>query len=248
MRDQTARILHRYTLSGKHCRLDVDALLSRLAQFQSDIPVDHDAVPAPSAIGSRAFLLRGFALPCVKEVLAAVATIKNSAPFRHMVTPGGFVMSVALTNCGALGWTTDRRGYRYTRVDPMTGKAWPPMPPAFKELARAAAAAAGFPGFQPDACLVNRYAPGAKLTLHQDKNEKDFEAPIVSVSLGMTATFLFGGLKRAELTAKIPICHGDVAVWGGEDRLRFHGVMPLKGNAHPLLGHERINLTFRKAG
>lgn len=180
--------------------------------------------------------------------MAAIEAIENSAPFRHMVTPGGFVMSVALTNCGALGWTSDRRGYRYTRVDPASGKAWPPMPAALMELARDAAAAAGFAGFQPDACLVNRYAPGARLTLHQDRNERDFTAPIVSVSLGMTATFLFGGLRRAEPTAKIPLYHGDVAVWGGEDRLRFHGVAPLKGDAHALLGDKRINLTFRKAG
>ena len=165
-----------------------------------------------------------------------------------MVTPGGFTMSVGLTNCGALGWTTDRRGYRYTSADPMTGRPWPAMPSAFMELACAAALAAGFPGYEPDACLVNRYVPGARVTLHQDKNERDFDAPIVSVSLGMTATFLFGGLKRADPTAKIPLHHGDIAVWGGEDRLRFHGVKPLKEEAHSLLGHERINLSFRKAG
>src|SRR5258706_20435 len=146
------------------------------------------------------------------------------------------------------GWTTDRRGYRYTKADPMTGTAWPAMPSLLEDLAGAAALAGGFPGFKPDACLVNRYAPGARLTLHQDKNEKDFDAPIVSVSLGMTATFLFGGLKRADGTMKIPLHHGDVVVWGGEDRLRFHGVMTLKGQAHSSLGHERINLTFRKAG
>ena len=198
-------------------------------------------------IGKRACVLRGFALPHADEVLAALARIQAAAPFRHMVTPGGFAMSVGLTNCGALGWTTDRRGYRYTRLDPMTEKPWPAMPPALMQLAAAAAAAAGFPGFAPDACLVNRYVPGARLTLHQDRNEKDFDAPIVSVSLGMTATFLFGGLKRADRAAKISLRHGDVAVWGGEDRLRFHGVMPLKGDGHPLLGHERINLTFRKA-
>lgn len=165
-----------------------------------------------------------------------------------MITPGGFTMSVGLTNCGALGWTTDRRGYRYTRADPMTGKPWPAMPPLLMDLAGAAAEGAGFRGFEPDACLVNRYTPGARLTLHQDKNEKDFDAPIVSVSLGMTATFLFGGLKRADRTRRIALDHGDVVVWGGEDRLRFHGVLPLKGDAHALLGHERLNLTFRKAG
>jgi alkylated DNA repair protein (DNA oxidative demethylase) len=199
------------------------------------------------AIGKRAFLLRGFALPYVKETLAALEVIQTLAPFRHMVTPGGFTMSVGLTNCGTLGWTTDRRGYRYTRTDPMTGKPWPAMPSAFMDLACAAAIAAGLPAFEPDACLVNRYVPGARLTLHQDKNEKDFDAPIVSVSLGMTATFLFGGLERADQTAKISLHHGDIVVWGGEDRLRFHGVTPLKGDAHVLLGHQRINFTFRKA-
>jgi alkylated DNA repair protein (DNA oxidative demethylase) len=199
-------------------------------------------------IGKHALVLRGFALPYAKDALAALKIIETAAPFRHMVTPGGFTMSVGLTNCGALGWTSDRRGYRYTSADPMTGKPWPALPSVFTDLARTAAAAAGFPGFEPDACLVNRYVPGARLTLHQDRNERDFDAPIVSVSLGMAATFLFGGLKRSERTAKIPLHHGDVAVWGGEDRLRFHGVMPLKGEAHRLLGEARINLTFRKAG
>lgn len=199
-------------------------------------------------IGRCAFLMRGFALPYVEDVLAAVKVIQTCAPFRHMVTPGGFIMSAGLTNCGALGWTTDRRGYRYTTTDPMTGAPWPAMPPVLMALAGSAAEAAGFEGFAPDACLVNRYAPGARLTLHQDKNEKDFDAPIVSVSLGMTANFLFGGLKRTDRTEQIALHHGDIAVWGGADRLRFHGVLPLKGIAHPLLGHERINLTFRKAG
>ena len=165
-----------------------------------------------------------------------------------MITPGGFTMSVALTNCGALGWTTDIGGYRYTEADPMTGKPWPAMPRPLMDLARTAAETAGFPGFEPDACLLNRYAAGARLTLHQDKNEKDFDAPIVSVSLGMTATFLFGGTKRADPARRIALDHGDIVVWGGEDRLRFHGVLPLKGDAHALLGRERLNLTFRKAG
>ena len=241
IRDQTARILHRYTLFGKHCRLDISKLLSHLVGMQADM---HEI----ERIGRCALVLRGFALPQAKDVIAAVKAIEKSAPYRHMVTPGGFTMSVGLTNCGVLGWTTDRRGYRYTKADPMTGTAWPAMPPLLEDLAAAAALAAGFLGFKPDACLVNRYTPGAKLTLHQDKNEKDFDAPIVSLSLGMTATFLFGGQKRADGTMKIPLHHGDVVVWGGEDRLRFHGVMTLKGQAHSSLGHERINLTFRKAG
>jgi alkylated DNA repair protein (DNA oxidative demethylase) len=200
------------------------------------------------AMGPRAFVLRGFALPFVEELLPAIQGVEQSSPFRHMVTPGGFTMSVALTNCGALGWTTDQHGYRYTKIDPEHGRAWPAMPGVFKRLAREAAQAAGFAGFEPDACLINRYRPGARLSLHQDKNERDYSAPVVSVSLGMSAVFLFGGHERAGKAMKIPLHHGDVAVWGDEDRLRYHGVMPLKGNPHPLLGNQRINFTFRKAG
>jgi alkylated DNA repair protein (DNA oxidative demethylase) len=200
------------------------------------------------AIGRRACVLRGFALPSAAELLAAIEVVQQEAPFRRMVTPGGFTMSVAMSNCGSLGWTTDRRGYRYSGIDPDSGRPWPAMPEPFARLARGAAAAAGFDAFAPDACLINRYEPGTRLSLHQDKDERDFSAPIVSVSLGMSAVFLFGGHERAERTAKIPLYHGDVVVWGGEDRLRYHGVAPLKDNPHPLLGSQRINLTFRKAG
>lgn len=210
--------------------------------FQSTLP------EAREPLGPYAFVLRGFALPYVDSLLVAIADIEARAPFRHMVTPGGFTMSVALTNCGALGWTTDRRGYRYSGTDPDNGKPWPAMPDVFARLAREAAAAACFADFAPDACLVNRYLPGSRLSLHQDKNERDFGVPIVSVSLGMDATFLFGGHARSDQTAKVPLHHGDVTVWGGEDRLRYHGVMPLKDVPHPLLGRQRINLTFRKAG
>ena len=200
------------------------------------------------SIGACASVLRGFALPCVDDLLPALADIEASSPFRNRVTPGGFTMSVALTNCGPLGWTTDRRGYRYTAVDPDSNKPWPAMPTVFTALAREAAAAVGFEDFEPDACLVNRYVPGSRLSLHQDRNERDFDAPIVSVSLGMSATFLFGGNARSEKTTKIPLHHGDVAVWGGVDRLRYHGVMPLKDVPHSLLGSQRINFTFRRAG
>ena len=199
-------------------------------------------------LSDAAFVLRGFALPYASELMPAITEIDANSPFRHMQTPGGFTMSVALTNCGALGWTTDRRGYRYSTVDPETGAPWPHMPEVFARLASAAASAAGFDGFEPDACLINRYVPGARLSLHQDKNERDYEAPIVSVSLGMKATFLFGGHERSDSTAKVPLEHGDVMVWGGVDRLRYHGVMPLKGEPHPLLGNQRINFTFRRAG
>lgn len=200
------------------------------------------------AIGPRACVLRGFALPVAPDLLSAIGRIEQAAPFRHMATPGGYVMSVAITNCGALGWTSDARGYRYTAQDPRSGLPWPAMPEAFARLARQAAQAAGFEGFAPDACLINRYAPGARLSLHQDKDERDHRAPIVSVSLGMDATFLFGGHQRADRPARLPLRHGDVVVWGAEDRLRYHGVLPLKDEPHPVLGSQRINLTFRKAG
>jgi alkylated DNA repair protein (DNA oxidative demethylase) len=199
-------------------------------------------------IGPAAFVLHGFALPQTDALLSAIRQVAVYAPFRNMVTPGGFTMSVAMTNCGHLGWITDRRGYRYTEVDPDTDQPWPAMPTAMARLAREAATVSGFDNFTPDACLINRYLPGTRLTLHQDKNERDYAAPIVSVSLGMPAVFLWGGHARADRTKRIPLTHGDVVVWGGEDRLRYHGVAPLKEVPHPLMGAERINLTFRKAG
>lgn len=200
------------------------------------------------AIGAQAFVLPAFALPEVDALLQAVDAIVQAAPLRHMVTPGGFTMSVALTNCGALGWASDRHGYRYSPTDPESGLPWPTIPSVFSQLANRAASAAGFSDFNPDACLINRYQPGTKLSLHQDRDERDYGQPIVSVSLGMPATFLFGGQTRAGKNAKIPLQHGDVMVWGGVDRLHFHGVLPLEDNPHPLLGGQRINLTFRKAG
>jgi alkylated DNA repair protein (DNA oxidative demethylase) len=165
-----------------------------------------------------------------------------------MMTPGGYRMSVAMTNCGSLGWVTDRTGYRYDGIDPTTGRPWPDMPPAFRELAGQAAAQAGFAGFRPEACLVNCYEPGARLSLHQDRDEKNYDEPIVSVSLGLPATFLWGGLKRTDRPARYRLVHGDVIVWGGPSRLTFHGVAPLADGEHELLGRRRINLTFRKAG
>lgn len=199
-------------------------------------------------IGRQAFVLRGFALPYGQQLLAAVAAIERCSPFRQMLTPRGLRMSVAMTNCGELGWCTDLHGYRYSRWDPDSGAPWPGMPGVFSRLAGEAAMAAGFDGFMADACLINRYLPGTRLSLHQDKNERDFSAPIVSVSLGMAAVFLFGGHERSSEVARIGLYHGDVVVWGGEDRLRYHGIAPLKEQPHPLLGPQRINLTFRKAG
>jgi alkylated DNA repair protein (DNA oxidative demethylase) len=198
-------------------------------------------------LGPGTAILRGFALNEQSSILDGMFAVAGQSPFRHMVTPSGFRMSVAMTNCGSLGWVTDRRGYRYDKVDRDTNAAWPAMPKPFIELAMAAAAAAGFPDFMPDACLVNRYEPSSRLTLHQDKNERDFSNPIVSVSLGLSATFLFGGLERGDRTIRLPITHGDVLVWGGPARLRYHGIMPLKEGVHPLTGAYRFNLTFRKA-
>jgi alkylated DNA repair protein (DNA oxidative demethylase) len=194
-----------------------------------------------------AVVLRAFATPYVAQLLPQLEAIQQASPFRHLVTPGGFRMSVAMTCCGALGWTSDRRGYRYSAIDPDNGRRWPAMPDVFLQLAQAAAAQAGFDGFLPDACLINRYQPGTRLSLHQDKDEQDYDAPIVSVSLGIPAMFLFGGHERSDKAARVPLFHGDVVVWGGVDRLRYHGVLPLKEAEHPLLGGQRINLTFRKA-
>ena len=213
---------------------------------------DEEQVPAgpvPLVPGSSAsVLLRAFALPYLDELLPALDAIVLAAPLRHMATPGGLRMSVAMSNCGPLGWVTDGRGYRYARRDPDSGLPWPPMPPVFLRLAQEAAQAAGYPGFVPDACLLNRYAPGARMALHQDRDECDFNAPIVSVSLGLPAMFLFGGFARADKSQRVPLLHGDIVVWGGVDRLRYHGVLPIKDGQHSRLGEQRINFTFRMAG
>jgi alkylated DNA repair protein (DNA oxidative demethylase) len=199
------------------------------------------------ALGPGTAVLEGFALAAEAPLAQAIKSISRVAPFRRMETPGGYRMSVAMTNCGELGWTSDRTGYRYDALDPETGKHWPAMPSAFLQLAISAAEAAGFSGFLPDACLINRYEPGAKLSLHQDKDERDFTQPIVSVSLGLPAVFLFGGLKRADKTIRISVVSGDVVVWGGDARLRYHGVAALKSGEHAVFGGFRYNLTFRKA-
>lgn len=202
---------------------------------------------ANERLGAGTVLLRGRALPVATDLLAGVAAVTAEAALRQMQTPGGLTMSVAMSGCGRVGWVSDRHGYRYSPVDPLTGHPWPAMPACFLELAQAAAAEAGFPGFLPDACLINRYLPGCKMSLHQDKDERDLSAPIVSVSLGLPAIFLFGGLRRAEKAMQLTLTHGDVLVWGGPDRLRYHGVRPLAPGVHPLTGECRINLTFRDA-
>jgi DNA oxidative demethylase len=200
-----------------------------------------------SSIGSRAVVVRGLGRERAPELFAAIGAIATMSPFRHMVTPGGWEMSVALTNCGEVGWVTDRAGYRYNAIDPETGSSWPRMPRIFINLAAEAAGAAGFSGFRPDAYLINRYAPGSRLSLHQDRDERDYRQPIVSVSLGLLAIFLWGGKTRADRPRRIPLIHGDVVIWGGPNRLTFHGVHTLGEGEHTLTGAYRFNLTFRRA-
>ncbi len=196
---------------------------------------------APGAV-----VLRAFARSSAGALVEALDEVIRRSPFRCMTTPGGYRMSVAMTNCGDAGWVTDPSGYRYDALDPASAEPWPAMPQVFRELAAHAAAEAGFPAFVPDACLMSRYEPGARLSLHQDKDEQDLESPIVSVSLGLPAVFLFGGQRRAERPRRVPLIHGDVVVWGGPARLRFHGVQPLEPGHHPMLGACRINLSCRK--
>ena len=206
-----------------------------------------DVQPTREAMADGAVLLHGFVRPSESELIAALREIVAQAPFRRMFTPGGHQMSVAMTNCGNAGWVTDHTGYRYDGTDPNSAKPWPAMPPVLRALAETAAGEGGFAGFAPDACLINRYVPGARMSLHQDKNENDFGAPIVSVSLGLSANFLFGGPRRADKPQRYRLEHGDVVVWGGPSRLFFHGVAPLADGEHAVMGRQRINLTFRKA-
>ena len=203
-------------------------------------------VPSLEPLEEGAVLLRGFVHAEVPRLLEQVTHVAQVAPFRHLVTPGGYTMSVAMTNCGRVGWVSDRKGYRYDPVDPDTGSPWPPLPQLFLDIAMKAAAQAGFDHYDPDACLINRYVPGAKLSLHQDRDEKDAWAPIVSVSLGLPAVFLWGGKRRADPMRRLLLESGDVVVWGGPARFVYHGVAPLKDGQHPLTGAARINLTFRK--
>jgi len=209
-------------------------------------------LPFGEGIGAHAFapgavLLPGFAAPLARALPGTLAAIEQEAPFRHMETPGGFRMSVAMTSCGTAGWTSDRSGYRYRREDPVSGRPWPAMPEAWRALAHESAAAAGYAGFDADACLVNRYEVGARMSLHQDRDERDLSQPVVSASFGLPATFLFGGPKRGDPTVRIPLRDGDVVVWGGESRLFFHGIAPLRAGGATAFGPRRINLTFRRA-
>ncbi|MEO8361386.1 MAG: DNA oxidative demethylase AlkB [Vicinamibacteria bacterium] len=213
-----------------------------------DLFEDSAAVlPPVESLGEGAVLLRGFATGHDEQLQRELKAIAQVAPFRHLVTPTGQRMSVAMTNCGPYGWISDRRGYRYESIDPDSAKPWPALPGFFLDLAQRAATEAGYPNFVPDACLINRYEPGSRLTLHQDKNERDFKEPIVSVSFGLPAVFLFGGHARADRPRRVRLIHGDVAVWGGPSRLNFHGIAPLADGDHPFMGPYRINLTLRRA-
>jgi alkylated DNA repair protein (DNA oxidative demethylase) len=205
------------------------------------------AQAAQTQLGPGALLLHGFARDGCAELLQSLEAVVSQAALRHMQTPGGYTMSVATTSCGPLGWVSDPHGYRYAEQDPRTGRPWPAMPACFRELAQRAAAQAGYDNFVPDSCLINQYAPAAKLSLHQDKDEKDLGAPIVSLSLGLPAVFLFGGTKRSDKPQRYRLQHGDVVVWGGPSRLAYHGVLPLADGEHALLGRRRVNLTFRRA-
>lgn len=216
------------------------------------IPLElFDSLPAAPAstqqqLAPGAKLLHGFAHNMDVDWLQAIDAVIAQAPLRHMQTPGGYTMSVATTSCGHLGWVSDAHGYRYAAHDPLSGQPWPAMSACFVTLAQRAAAQAGYVAFKPESCLINTYAPGAKLSLHQDKDEKDLSAPIVSVSLGLPAVFLFGGVQRSDKPLRYRLEHGDVVVWGGPSRLAYHGVLPLVDGEHPLLGRRRINLTFRR--
>lgn len=208
---------------------------------------DSDSLPlSREPLEEGAVLLRGFATAVAPLLVEEVTRIAQAAEFRHLVTPGGYTMSVAMTNCGRVGWVSDRTGYRYDPVDPGTGAPWPAMPKVFVDVAVRAAAEAGFANYDPDACLINRYVAGAKLSLHQDRDEKDAWAPIVSVSLGLPAVFLWGGKRRSDRVRRLRLESGDIVVWGGPARFIYHGVAPLADGQHPLTGAARINLTFRK--
>jgi alkylated DNA repair protein (DNA oxidative demethylase) len=207
-----------------------------------------EAAPAALVLAPGAMVLPALALPDAPALLADLGRVRQAAALRHLITPGGFRMSVLMTNCGGRGWVADESGYRYDPIDPQSGRPWPALPASFRDLARRAGMQAGYAGFDPDTCLIGCYEPGARLTLHQDRNEQDLDWPIVSVSLGLPAVFLFGGLKRSERAARVPVRHGDVVVWGGPARLRFHGVLALGDGEHPATGRCRFNLSFRRSG
>lgn len=221
--------------------------MSEALNLTADLFASFPRPQSRETLGPQAAVLRAFATNRAAELIADVSQVSGAAPFRHLRTPGGYRMSVAMTNCGSCGWVSDTSGYRYDELDPLSGRRWPPMPDSLRELAAGAAAELGFVGFAPDACLINRYEPGTRLSLHRDSDEGDLSAPIVSVSLGLPAVFLWGGPRRGDRPRRVPLEHGDVVVWGGPTRLHYHGVLPITEGEHSLSGHCRLNLTFRKA-
>jgi len=210
-----------------------------------ELPFADHAAGEQLRLGDGITLLRAYA--DTTTLMPLIQRVAEVAPFRHLVTPGGQTMSVAMTNCGPVGWVSDRSGYRYSSRDPLTDKDWPAMPREFETLALSAATACGFPDFVPDACLINRYVAGARLTAHRDADEQNFAQPIVSVSLGLPASFAFYGLARGGKGQSVALHDGDVLVWGGPSRLVYHAVRPIKPGHHPLTGEARYNLTFRHA-
>ena len=223
--------------------------------FENDLfgsPVEQQVHIAEGAMLLRQFVQQNKnALLDETTVLADLNCILENSPLRKMTTASGFTMSVAMTNCGKLGWVSGSNGYMYSSIDPETAQPWPAMPPALLEAATRIARQAGYPGFLPDACLINRYLAGAQMGLHQDRDEKDFSQPIVSLSIGLSARFIIGGLDSAAgrnaHTQSVVLKHGDAIVFGAAARLMFHGVLSLKPGHHPLVGNSRINLTFRVA-
>lgn len=206
--------------------------------------LDDGAVAPVDVIMPEVVLLRGFV--ATAPLLLEIEAIAAAAPFRRLETPGGGRMSVAMTNAGRWGWHSDRRGYRYLECDPESGRPWPTMPAAFAALARRAATRAGFPGFEPDCCLVNRYAIRAQMGTHRDFDELDLRHPIVSVSIGLPATFLWYGAARKGPPRRVEVTDGDVLVWGGAARAGYHGVRRLTGRGEAPDGL-RYNLTLRRA-
>jgi DNA oxidative demethylase len=211
-----------------------------------DLPLlaeDLHTVLAPGAV-----LMRAFGRADDVDILQAVESVIAQAPLRHLQTPGGYTMSIQTTRCGSMGWVSEPGGYRYAPSNPSTRAPWPAMPQCLLDFAVRAATEAGYPDFVPDSCMINQYLPGNKLGLHQDRDERDLRAPVVSLSLGLPAIFLFGGLQRTGKTQRYRLAHGDVVVWGGPSRLAFHGVLPVADGDHALVGRRRVNVTFRKVG
>ncbi len=208
---------------------------------------DFNEQASTEVIDNDAIILKGFVRAKANQLVKDAELISQQSPFRTMTTPGGGKMSVAITNCGHCGWLSDEHGYRYQQIDPVTHRSWPEMPQSFLKICAAATKAASFAEFMPDACLLNKYQADAKMGLHNDNDEHDLTAPIVSVSLGLDAVFLFGGKTRQSPTRKYLLSHGDVVVFGGQSRLNFHGISLIKPTyiSDDLTDH-RLNLTFRK--